>query len=591
MARAIARFIPGALLVLSAPVAAQMLPPSQDTESAAPVVTDPLGRETPRGTVNGLLRALAQRDYERAGQYLKPSEQEIAAGLAAREAEARALEEAATQAAEGRAIPEPESDPERFAGGDAAIAPPADTELPVELSERAQLARTLQALLDRAGKLTEFTGLSNRSEGAVNDGYPANLERVGTLRGAEEIPILLSRDPDEETGLPVWRVSRQTIADFGRVVPPEAQDELVQAVETAVDEPAILGAPLRDWTTLLSVAFVTFFLAYAIGKLVLMLLQSMLGNERRSRIFRAANTILPPLLLLVAVAAFQITTNAMQVSIVAQQSLLRYNGILGWVAVLWFGIRLVGTVARAAVIRLEQRQTPQSKSAISLIERTVKLLILAFGAFVILDALGFDVTTGIAALGIGGLAFALGAQKTVENLVGSVTVIADKPVRIGDFCRVGDVIGAVEDIGIRSTRIRTIERTLVTIPNADFSSQRIENYSERDRFLFAPVLGLPYHTDAAGIREAIAIIEAVLGEHDRVDHAATRVLLNLFGASSLDIKVFTYILVPDFNESEVIRHALLLAIHERLGAAGHALAFPTTTVQLVPASEDGAAAR
>src|SRR5690606_31249260 len=141
--------------------------------------------------------------------------------------------------------------------------------------------------------------------------------------------------------------------------------------------------------------------------------------------------------------------------------------------------------------------------------RSAKVLLLAVAFVAILDTLGFDVTAGIAALGIGGIALALGAQKTIENLVGSISVIADKPVQVGDFCRVGTVTGTIEDIGIRSTRIRTLERTIVTIPNSDFSSQQIENYAPRDRFLFNPRIAVEYGISAAELHAGVEVIERI----------------------------------------------------------------------------------
>ena len=217
---------------------------------------------------------------------------------------------------------------------------------------------------------------------------------------------------------------------------------------------------------------------------------------------------------------------------------------------------------------------------ITLVRRSAKVLLLIIAALAIFDTFGFDMTTGVAALGLGGLALALGAQKTVENLVGSVTVVADRPVQVGDFCRVGSVVGTVEDVGMRSTRIRTLDRTLVTIPNGDFASREIENYSKRDRFLFNPTFGLEYGLSAAKLREAIEIIERVLRNHELVDDEDARARFADFGASSLDIEVWSYITVSDYAESRLIRQELLLEILDGLESAGMAMAFPTRMVHL-----------
>jgi MscS family membrane protein len=140
----------------------------------------------------------------------------------------------------------------------------------------------------------------------------------------------------------------------------------------------------------------------------------------------------------------------------------------------------------------------------------------------------------------------------------------------------------VEDVGIRSTRIRTNDRTVVTIPNGDFSSRQIENFAKRDRFLFNPVIGIEYNNSADKVREAVAIIENILVGHEKVLQDGPRARFTNFGENSLDIEVFSYIDVSDFEESTVVRQELLLSIYEQLSAAGIGIAFPTRTVFLAP---------
>ncbi|MFC3215142.1 mechanosensitive ion channel family protein [Novosphingobium panipatense] len=266
-------------------------------------------------------------------------------------------------------------------------------------------------------------------------------------------------------------------------------------------------------------------------------------------------------------------------AIVARQTLLRYIGIFAVVGFVWLGLRLVDAISDIAIARMRRQARRQVVSVVTLIRRGAKILLLAFSAIGILDTFGIDVTTGIAALGIGGIALALGAQKTVENLVGSVTVIADRPAQVGDFVRVGDVVGTVEDVGIRSTRIRTNDRTIVTIPNGDFSARQIENFSSRDRFLFNPVIHLDLGLPSAKLKEAITIVQTVLAENDHIAEGA-RARLATLGEASLQIEVFSYIAVSDFDHSVIIREELLLAIVERFEAAAISLVTPVRNVLL-----------
>lgn len=515
------------LSLIAPPAFAQLIP--EDEATAEPTETpDPFERDTPRGAVTGLLDALGSRDYARAANYF--------------------------------ALPE---------GEDA------------ELGERGpELARQLQAALDSGGTLLPFGILSNEANGRIEDGLPPNIEQVGTLGGEEATPILLSQaaEPGDDA---IWRVSQQTIEEL------ENRSPSAEAMAEAAEDNRIVvaGAPLGDWALLLGIAAGSFLLFWLISAAVLTLLRRVVADCEKRPGYSLIIAALPPLSLFLAVVSFQLWAGSIEASIVARQLFLRYIGIVAWIALAWFALRLVDAISRVTTGRMKRRERRQAVSVVALLRRAAKILLLAMAFVAILDTFGVDVTAGIAALGIGGIALALGAQKTIENLVGSVTVIADRPVQVGDFCRVGDVVGTVEDIGMRSTRVRTLERTLVTIPNGDFSSRQIENYAKRDRFLFNPIIGVEYGISAAKLREGVEIIEQVLLDHELVDNEDARARFADFGTSSLDIEVWSYITVPDFAESRLVRQELLLTIYERLEAAGLSIAFPTRTVHLLQKSE------
>ena len=509
------------------PAMAQLLPGGEPPEETP--APDAYERETPRSAVTALLRALAEQDYTRAGQYF--------------------------------IMPE---------GAE---------------SSAAMRARALQIALDQGGRLKLFAELSNEPTGFLDDGLEPDLEQVGVLPAdlvgtvapandgvAEGEPILLRQD--EEEG--IWRIAASTTA---------ALSEIEIGEGTIADEPdrtLVAGAPVEDWLRLIAI-FLGLFLVFRLtAAAILWSFERTMEKPRRSAIYRFLYAALPPFSLLLAVVIFQIWGNSVAVSLVARQILLRYIGIAAWIALAWLALRLIDAVAYSLMHRMEKAERRQAVSVVTLARRAAKLILVVVAFVAILDTLGIDVTTGIAALGIGGIALALGAQKTVENLVGSIMVIADRPIQVGDFCRVGDVKGTVEDIGMRSTRIRTNDRTVVTIPNGDFSSLQIENYSQRDRFLFNVFIGLEYALSAERLREAIRIIEQVLEEDERVAEDPRRAKLANFSASSVDIEVFAYIDLPDFVESLSVRQDLLLDIYSRLEAADIAIAYPTSTVYLRP---------
>ena len=197
------------------------------------------------------------------------------------------------------------------------------------------------------------------------------------------------------------------------------------------------------------------------------------------------------------------------------------------------------------------------------------------GIIFILDTLGFDVTTGSAAQGIGGIALALGAQKnSTENFVGSVTLIADQPIRVGDFCKVGDTSGTVERDRHALHPPAHQRRTIVTIPNGDFSSQKIENFAHRDRFLFAPVLRLRYDTTPAQIQDVLASLRKILASHPQVDPDSARVRLIEIATDALKVEVNSYILTRNFGEQLAIKEMLLLQMIEAVNTKGKGFALP-----------------
>lgn len=254
------------------------------------------------------------------------------------------------------------------------------------------------------------------------------------------------------------------------------------------------------------------------------------------------------------------------------------------VAVVWGAFRCV-ELARTAIERQPwARERPASRSLLRLGARFAKVTALVFGLLVGLAQLGVSVASLIAGLGIGGLVLALAAQKTVENLFGTVSIGVDQPMREGDFVKVGDTVGTVEQIGLRSTRIRTLDRTIVTIPNGDLSNQRVESYTARDRIRLACTIGLVYATTPAQLRAALAALETILREHPKIWPDAIIVRFTNLGDSSLDIDVMAWFQTCDWNEFQTIRQDVLLAFMDAIARIGTSVAFPTRTLELAPSA-------
>ncbi len=202
--------------------------------------------------------------------------------------------------------------------------------------------------------------------------------------------------------------------------------------------------------------------------------------------------------------------------------------------------------------------------------------LLAIGA----DRLGMPIYGIIAGLGVGGLAIALAAQPTIENLIGSLSLFADKPIRVGNFCKYGDSLGTVETIGIRSTRIRGVDRTLTTIPNATLSKMPIVNFTHRDRILLRIVIGLRCDTSTEQLRFLLAKIREMLVAHPRLLAESARARLTGFGPSSRDIELFAYALTADWTEYLAIQEDVFLRLIDIIQQSGTSLALPSQTLYL-----------
>ncbi len=193
------------------------------------------------------------------------------------------------------------------------------------------------------------------------------------------------------------------------------------------------------------------------------------------------------------------------------------------------------------------------------------------------DSMGISVTPLIAGLGVSGLAVALAAQHTIENFIAGLVLFADKPVRIGDTCQFGEHRGTVEQIGLRSTRIRGIDRTVISIPNSEFAKLRLINFTRRDKILLRTQLGLRYETTGDQLRHVLAGLRAMLAEHSRIDDESIRVRFIGYGAYSLDIEVHALARTSDWPTFLAIQEDVLLRVMDVVNDSGCGFAFPSQT--------------
>ena len=484
--------------------------------------TDPLGRGTPSNSVLGFLRAAQSGDYSIAAQYLQMS--------------------AARRQSDGE-----------------------------------QMATKLKFVLDHAftGNLSRY----NQPEGTPQEGVPLGHQRLGTMTAGDvEDDLDLVRVSDPSAGK-IWLISAETLAKI-----PELHDQ-VRARQVEGKLPSVLvkhqfaGMPLWQWIALLVAAPIAAGLAW----LLLALLEvPVRWWARRRGQMDVANwrSVSGPAWLLAGTLIHQVFVVYLRLPLLPKHYYFQVTSIALIISATWIVWRSIRWSLRRVRMRALAGGHGGTGSLMLLGERILKAVIFVLGVLAVLSSLGFNMSTALAGLGIGGLAIGFGAQKTIENLFGGVSVLGDEVFRVGDVCRFGDRTGVVEDIGLRSTRIRTDERTLVAIPNGTVATINLENLSRRDKILFKTTLGLRSETKADHMRFVLAEIRKLLYSHPKVETQTVRVRLTDIAGSSLSLEVFAYILTRDFNEFAAVREDLLLRMMDVMEETGGGLALPSQTLYL-----------
>ncbi len=511
-------------LVVSVPLSAQS-PLSQLLQGSAPAsapakTSDQLGRDTPYGTVYGFLQAAEAEDYSIAAQYLQMS--------------------AVSRQREGDA-----------------------------------LAMKLYVAMNRA-----FAGNlhpSRQPEGEPQEDVPLDRQNLGTMSaGNVDVELELVRVTDPSAGK-IWLIASDTLAKV-----PEVYDHS-QQVETRLPawmvKHQLAGMPLWQWFALLLLIPV----AAAAAWLLLVLLQIPLRWWARRR--GAAEparwrSVSGPAWLFAGAVVQRILGSYLGLPLLQRHY---YNQVVA-VAVISGAFWILWRIIRWFLQRVRNRALAHGHtgtgSLMLLGERIVKAVVVLIALFLILSVLGFNMSTALAGVGIGTLAVGFGAQKTIENLFGGVSVLGDEVIRVGDVCKFGDRTGTVEDIGLRSTRVRTEERTLLVIPNGTVATVNIENFSRREKILFKTVLGFHLDTSPEQLRTALAEIGRVLTSNPKIERDSVRVRLMELGSAALNVELVCYVLTREFNEFAEVRENVLLRIMQFVEDSGASLAKPSQTLYL-----------
>ena len=497
--------------------------PAAAAQSTAP--SDPLGRETPRGTVIGFIRAAQEENNELAVLYFQPP-------------------------AKGH-----HTTP----------------------AEEQELATQLFTVLNAKFPASALGSISSDSDGHGDDQQPRDQLKIGGTRGlSEAFPITLVRLEDVHN-VKLWFISRQTLEQVPEVFYSLRFPRIANKLPAFLVTNRPLGMPLWQWLAVVLLAPI----ALAIGWLAAFLGRMGWQVVRRTRglapLAPAPLRRLGPGSLLVAVPVHYYFVYLIGTSLLYRQYYQRVILVLLASAVYWAVTRVTHWIFRDISSRLTERGRLAERSLVSLTRRVLDVVIFFVIALLVLSRLDVNVTAALAGLGIGGLAIGLGAQKTFENLLGGISILTDKAIVVGDPCKIGDQTGVVEDIGLRSTKLRTENRTLVSIPNGTVATATLENFRFRDKILCKQVVRLRYDLTPDHVRYVLAQIYEVLVHHAKVEESTARVRLLRFGENAIEVEIYAYILERDFGEFLATQEDLLLQVMEALERTGAAVALPSQT--------------
>ncbi len=524
--RSTRRFLTAALcslLAISGRVSAQRPAAQPPQATPAQATSDALGRDTPFGTVTGFNLAVRRSDFVVAARYLQLS------GRSAREAE--------------------------------------------------NVARDLNELLDRY--FTQpLTTLSASPAGALDDGLAANRERLTLTMGDRPADILLTRINDPNAGQ-IWLFSSESLAQVPALSRSQQETLVERLMPPSLVARSFWGISLAQWIVWAASIVLPLLLFWTAALCVVASSRRLIRDTTRRTVFEAwwkgvrwlliialtlgTHLLLMPWLGFSLTFRYTYTRVALVVAVII-------SALLAW--------RLVSvTFAHARQLAL-RRGRSDTRSLMLLGERVVKVLVVMIAVFGLLALAGLDPTTALAGVGIAGVAVALGAQKSIENLVGAIFLLTDRALAVGDYCRVADREGWIEDITLRSVRLRTLQQTLVSIPAGLLSQGSIENFSTRGKILLQSILRLRYGTTAEQLQTILSGIDRILAEHPTVEKESARVRLVEFGPQAVELELFAYITTSDVTTFLKVREHLLLRVAAVVESSGSAFAAPTQFIHM-----------
>jgi len=489
--------------------------PEPKAEPAAPL--DPLGRQTPRSSLINFMKYEASGDYATAARFLQ--------------------------------------------------LPPGEN--------LAELTREFRVLYPNFQGNINLT--SDDPNGSVEAGLLVGQERVGVITvGGMTADMILVRVDDPAAGK-IWLVSRASLESIPKLYARLEREKPTEASRirlALLSGPVILGMSSTQWLCWLVSIPLAWLLAW-LSTFLLSAPRRVWCKLRHLPFHTVWETPLGmPLRWMIAILIHGLFVYLLQPPLLYRIYYVRFLAALLAACFGWFLSRLSDQGFDRALSRTRTHRGG-GESILILMQRMNHIGILIIALLVALAFLGLNVSTALAGLGIGGLAVALAAQKTLENLIGGISLLLDRAIQVGDFCKIGDRVGTVADIGLRSLKLRTLDQNLLVVPNGVLAQMQFENMKDRPKLLLQQTFSLRIETQVEQLRFVLDGVERMLNEDPAVESGSSRLRVTNFAGAAFELELFAFVKTGDFGKFTGFRQEILLKIAGIVEAAGTRFAAPT----------------
>ena len=498
--------------------------PAPAPATPPPPPVDPLGRTDPHGCVLGFLRAAEAGDYAKAAQYLEGKRSE---------------------------------------------------------QQGEELAKQLKSLVD-LGLSTGIDKLSRSPTGTYDDKLRVSRERVGVVKtpqGDLDILLELVKRPDEPP--PIWLFSQETLNKVPEAYASMQHKDYSQRFPEWSKRIHVLSVPLWRWFVVLISIVIFLLVSSLLTKLLVWCMRAALRKGLRANVEEAILRLRGPIFGLILSFLLDLSATG-AITALARHYWEMFGALVGWISAAWLLLRLTDILVAYERNRLLLRMRVERVTFLGLVARFFKILIVIVLVLILLRGAGVNVSAVVAGLGIGGIALALAAQSTLADLFGGLSVVLRGAVRVGDFCQIDGISGTVEDIGTSSLSLRTLDRSLVSIPNSKVAQVKLENFALRDQFWLHQVFTLQFDTPYSVMEAVLEGFRDVLTSNSEIERESARARLINLTATGPQIEIFGYFRRPGADWSAFLaeQEKIILKMLSIVEAEGASLAAPVSVLQM-----------